>query len=132
LPAKDLPEGVKFGCAFTTLTINAPEHCKYLYKRLKDEYGVCFVRQKLPHIQAAYASPATKVVFNCTGLAAKAIEGVQDNKCYPTRGQVLLARAPQVKTNIMRHGRDYVTYVIPRPVSNGNVVLGGYMQKNVW
>ncbi|TDZ16741.1 D-amino-acid oxidase [Colletotrichum orbiculare MAFF 240422] len=29
----------------------------------------------------------------------------------------------------MRHGRDYETYIIPRPWSNGNVILGGYMQK---
>jgi hypothetical protein len=131
LPIKDLPKGVKFGCAFTTLTINAPEHCQYLHNRLRDEYGVTFVRKRLPSIHAAYGSPTTKVVFNCIGLAAETLEGVQDNKCYPTRGQVLLARAPQVKTNVMRHGRDYVTYVIPRPVSNGNVILGGYMQKGV-
>jgi hypothetical protein len=29
----------------------------------------------------------------------------------------------------MRHGKDYETYVIPRPRSNGHVVLGGFMQK---
>lgn len=32
---------------------------------------------------------------------------------------------------MMRHGKDYETYVIPRPGSNGNVILGGYMQKGV-
>ncbi|KAL6922602.1 hypothetical protein ACHAP8_012321 [Fusarium lateritium] len=31
----------------------------------------------------------------------------------------------------MRHGKDYETYIIPRPGSNGNVVLGGYMQKGI-
>jgi D-amino-acid oxidase len=31
----------------------------------------------------------------------------------------------------MRHGKDYETYIIPRPHSNGNVILGGYMQKGV-
>ena len=30
----------------------------------------------------------------------------------------------------MRHGQDYETYIIPRPNSGGNVILGGYMQKN--
>jgi len=30
----------------------------------------------------------------------------------------------------MRHGVDYETYIIPRPYSNGNVVLGGFMQKD--
>ncbi|KAF4452339.1 putative D-amino-acid oxidase [Fusarium austroafricanum] len=129
LPAHELPEGSKFGCAFTTVTVNAPAHCQYLFNKLKNEYGVRFIRQKLASIQDAYASPATKVVFNCTGNAAKTLPGVQDDKCYPTRGQVVLVRAPHVGTNVMRHGKDYETYVIPRPGSNGNVILGGYMQK---
>ncbi|KAL6400983.1 hypothetical protein AUP68_16703 [Ilyonectria robusta] len=131
LSAKELPEGVKFAVSFTTLTVNAPSHIDYLYCRLKNQYGVRFVRQKLPNIHSAFGSPATKVVFNCIGNAAKTLPGVEDPKCYPTRGQVLLTRAPHVKTNIMRHGKDYETYVIPRPESNGNVILGGYMQKGV-
>ncbi|KAF5984241.1 d-amino-acid oxidase [Fusarium coicis] len=129
LSAQELPDGVKFGCAFTTLTVNAPAHCLYLYKKLREEYGVRFIRRKLGSIHEAYENPATKVVFNCTGNAAKTLAGVQDEKCYPTRGQVLLVRASHVSTNVMRHGKDYETYVIPRPGSNGNVILGGYMQK---
>ena len=31
----------------------------------------------------------------------------------------------------MRHGKDYETYIIPRPQSNGNVILGGFMQKGI-
>jgi len=31
----------------------------------------------------------------------------------------------------MLHGKDFETYIIPRPGSNGNVILGGYMQKGV-
>ncbi|RFU76056.1 d-amino acid [Trichoderma arundinaceum] len=131
LPETELPEGAKFAVSFTTITLNAPEHCKYLFRRLQDQYGVRFVRQTLQSIQSAYVSPSTKVVFNCTGLAAGTLPGVEDPKCYPTRGQVLLARAPNVKTNMMRHGVDYETYIIPRPGSNGNVILGGYMQKKV-
>ncbi|CVK92018.1 probable D-amino-acid oxidase [Fusarium mangiferae] len=129
LSAQELPEGVKFGCAFTTLTVNAPAHCLYLYNRLREEFGVRFIRRKLGSIHEAYNNPATKVVFNCTGNAAKTLAGVQDARCYPTRGQVLLVRTSHVRTNVMRHGKDYETYVIPRPGSNGNVILGGYMQK---
>lgn len=124
-------EGVKAGVSFTTLTVNAPSHLAYLYRRLKDQYGVTFVRQKLPSIESAFASTSTKVVFNCIGNAAKTLSGVEDPKCNPNRGQILLARAPDVQTNIMRHGNDYETYVIPRPESNGNVILGGYMQLGV-
>ncbi|KAL3961072.1 hypothetical protein ACCO45_006189 [Purpureocillium lilacinum] len=131
LPQDELPTGVKFAIGFTTLTINAPLHMQFLQQKLTNHYGVQFVRQKLPSIQAAFSNPATKIVFNCTGNAARVLAGVEDAKCYPTRGQVLLTRAPHVQTNIMRHGKGYETYVIPRPESNGNVVLGGYMQKGV-
>ena len=79
----------------------------------------------------AFSNPSTRIVFNCSGNASKTLKGVEDVKCFPTRGQVILARAPRVRTNIMRHGKDYETYVIPRPSSNGNVILGGYMQKGV-
>lgn len=130
-PTAELPEGVKSGVAFSTLTINAPEHLKYLHTKLQGQHDVTFVRRRLPSIQAAYASPSTKIVFNCTGLASETLPGVEDPKCYPTRGQVLLVRAPHIRTNMMRHGADYETYVIPRPGSNGNVILGGYMQKRI-
>lgn len=130
MPAQDLPEGAKFGASFTTFTINAPKHIEYLYTRLKEQHGVRFIRQTLPSLQAALDNnPGAKVLFNCTGNAARTLPGVEDDKCYPTRGQVLLTKAPQVSTNMMRHGRDYETYIIPRPRSNGNVILGGYMQK---
>ena len=131
LPDAELPEGVKFAVSFTTLTVNAPEHLQYLYRRLKDQYKVRFIRQKISTIQSAFSSPTTQLVFNCVGNAARTLPGVEDVKCYPTRGQVLLSRAPHVQTNIMRHGKDYETYVIPRPGSNGNVILGGYMQKGL-
>ncbi|KAJ6437282.1 FAD dependent oxidoreductase [Purpureocillium lavendulum] len=131
-PAEELPEGVEHGISCTTLTVNAPKHIEYLHRRLRDHHGVRFERRKLASIDAAFANPDTKVVFNCTGNGARTLPGVADSKCFPTRGQVVLARAPAVTSNVMRHGRGYETYVIPRPHSNGNVVLGGYMQKGVF
>ncbi|KAK8048209.1 hypothetical protein PG994_009939 [Apiospora phragmitis] len=64
---QDLPDGVASGLKYTTVTINAPEHIKFLYRRLKDHHGVRFVRQKTADIHDAYISPQTEVVFNCTG-----------------------------------------------------------------
>jgi D-amino-acid oxidase len=89
---------------------------------------VRFVRKKLPSVESAYCS-STKIVFNCTGIAAKTLPGVEDAKVFPTRGQVVLVKAPQVTDIAMIHGKGYETYIIPRPGSNGNVILGGYMQK---
>lgn len=131
LPAEELPAGVEYGISCTTLTLHAPKHIEYLHATLRDRYGVRFVRQRLDGIQAAFSSPRTRAVFNCTGNAARTLPGVEDPRCYPTRGQVVLARAPAVKHNVLRHGRDYETYIIPRPGSNGNVILGGYMQRGI-
>lgn len=112
------------------MTINAPKFMEYMYARLRDQHGVRFVRQKLENIRSAF-DPATRVVFNCTGNAAKSLPGVEDPKCFPTRGQVVLVRAPGVQRNMMRHGRDFETYIIPRPGTKDHVILGGYMQKGV-
>lgn len=89
------------------------------------------MRAKFDSISSTFADPTTKVVFNCTGNGARHLDGVKDTKCYPTRGQILLTKAPHISKNVMRHGKDYETYIIPRPQSNGNVILGGYMQKGV-
>lgn len=127
LPAESLPEGVKSGISFTTLTINAPKHLEFLVQSLKN-VGVTFVRQKLPHIHTPFESKETKLVFNCTGNASQKLLGVEDSKCYPTRGQVVHVKAPHVKYNIMRHSKDHFTHVIPRPISDGTVILGGSRQ----
>lgn len=70
-------------------------------------------------------------MFNCIGNAARTLPGVEDADCYHTRGQIVMVKTRAVQENIMRHGRDYETYVIPRPNSDGRVILGGYMQKGV-
>jgi D-amino-acid oxidase len=121
--------GVAFGISFTTVTINAPRHIQYLKSKLETQYGVKFIRRRLQHLDSAFLSKNTKVVFNCVGNAARDLAGVKDEKCYPFRGQILLTRAPHITKNVMRHGKDYETYIIPRPSSNGNVILGGFMQK---
>ncbi|OGE58327.1 hypothetical protein PENARI_c001G06425 [Penicillium arizonense] len=131
IPAGDLPSGVAYGIEFTTITLNAPMHIRYLLRKLTEEYGVRVVRKRVSDITSGFLSKDTKVVFNCTGNASRDLNGVQDSKCYPTRGQILLAKAPHIQQNVMRHGKDYETYVIPRPYSNGNVILGGFMQKGV-
>ena len=124
-----MPECTNFGYSFTTVTLNAPKHMEYLYRRLQREHGVTFVRRKLDRLEQTYEHPSTKLVFNCIGNAARTIEGVSDSKCFPTRGQVVLVKAEKVDMNMMRHGKDYETYIIPRPFSNGCVVLGEYRQK---
>ncbi|GAB1204269.1 hypothetical protein APSETT445_002919 [Aspergillus pseudonomiae] len=129
IPPSDLPEGVAFGIRFTTVTLNAPAHCEYLkYLLSQPRYGgIKFVRRKVSSLQDAFLY-GTQIVFNCIGNAASSLAGVADLKCYPTRGQIILVKAPSVRVNVMRHGKDYETYIIPRPRSDGTVILGGYLQ----
>jgi D-amino-acid oxidase len=125
---------VAFGIRFTTVTINAPAHCQHLKTLLSQaQYGsIPFLRRRVSRLQDGFTSSNTKLVFNCIGNAAITLPGVADSKCYPTRGQILLVKAPSVKKNIMRHGAAYETYIIPRPESGGTVILGGFMQKGNW
>ncbi|KAE8140245.1 PTR2-domain-containing protein [Aspergillus pseudotamarii] len=129
IPPSDLPKGVAFGISFTTVTVNAPAHCQHLkYLLSQPQYGgVKFVRRKVASLQDVFLH-GTQIVFNCIGNAAVKLVGVNDTKCYPTRGQIILVKAPSVKINVMRHGKDYETYIIPRPHSDGTVILGGYLQ----
>ncbi|KAL4903097.1 hypothetical protein BDW74DRAFT_169050 [Aspergillus multicolor] len=131
LPKAELPDGVSFGLSFTTISLNAPAHCLHLNSLLsRPEYGaIKFEKRTVTALEDAFLSQRTKIVFNCIGNAAKTMPGVHDAKCYPTRGQIVLVKAPAVQQNIMRHGKDYETYIIPRPSSDSTVILGGYLQK---
>lgn len=130
VPKTRLPPGVEFGITFTTWNFYCPFFLANLRKHL-EAVGVKFERQKLTHISQAYI-PGAKVVFNCTGIGAFSLSGVKDSNVYPTRGQVLVVKAPHVQENKMRWGADYATYIIPRPDSDGQLILGGFLQKDNW
>ncbi|PRT54746.1 D-amino-acid oxidase [Wickerhamiella sorbophila] len=117
-----------FGVRYTTYNFYCPHFLKFLYNKLRD-HGVTFLRRELSHITDA-ASAKTEVIFNCTGNGAATIGGVSDSKCMPIRGQIVLIRAPHINENfgLLSEDREPI-YVIPRPFSGGQVVLGGYYQK---
>ncbi|KAG0687267.1 hypothetical protein C6P40_002580 [Pichia californica] len=130
VPKPQLPAGVAYGITFTTWNFYCPLFLATFRKYL-EKLGVQFKRQKLTHISQAYL-PHTIAVFNCTGIGAFSLSGVKDSSVYPTRGQVLVVRAPHIQENRMRWGADYATYIIPRPNSNGQLILGGFLQKDNW
>ncbi|VEU24225.1 DEKNAAC105379 [Brettanomyces naardenensis] len=130
IPKFQLPAGVAFGIKYTTWDFFCPFYLANIKKYL-EAAGVTFIKQKLTHISQAYL-PRTKVVFNCTGIGAFSLSGVKDSNVYPTRGQVLVVHAPHIQENRMRWGEDYATYIIPRAHSNGQLILGGFLQKDNW
>lgn len=130
LKNSELVDGAAFGIAFKTWNFNCPEFLSNFQKHLESK-GIKFVRKRLDHIAQAY-SHKTKVVFNCSGIGARKLGGVEDKAVYPTRGQVVVIRAPHIKENRLRWGDDYATYIIPRPGSADELVLGGFIQKGNW
>ncbi|KAK6462930.1 D-aspartate oxidase [Scheffersomyces coipomensis] len=129
-PAK-YPKGVQYGIQFKSWNFN----CPYFLLNLKvylENNGVKFEKTILTHITQAFISSHTKIIFNCTGLGSHSLGGVNDSNVYPTRGQVVVVKAPHITENVMRWGDDYATYIIKRPYSNDQLILGGYMQKDNW
>ncbi|ODV96444.1 hypothetical protein PACTADRAFT_2737 [Pachysolen tannophilus NRRL Y-2460] len=131
LPQEKLPDGAVYGISYLTWNFDCPRFLENFQNYLESQ-GIVFIRKKLTHISQAYLSSETKTVFNCTGIGAHSLGGVNDTKVYPSRGQVVVIKAPHVQVNKLRWGKDYATYIIPRPDSGGQVILGGYLQKDNW
>lgn len=127
LPSSELPEGAKAGVRYTTYNFNCPV-VLVTFKNYLESKGVTFERRKVVNIRDAFGD--AQVLFNCTGIGAQTLGGVEDKRVYPTRGQVVVVKAPHVQENRVRWGKDYATYIIPRPGSGGNVVCGGFLQKH--
>lgn len=125
-----LPQGAVFGIHFKTWNFNSPKFLSSLFNYLRKK-GVTVKQHKLLNISEAFF-PDTRIAFNCTGLGARSLGGVEDPSVYPLRGQVLVIKAPYINENVLFWGSDYATYAIKRPFSNDQLVLGGFMQKNNW
>ena len=127
----ELPEGATFGIKFTTWCFNCPKFLANFKNYLVDVKGVASIREGLTHVLQAFLS-STKVVFNCSGIGARSLGGVADTKVYPTRGQVVVIKAPHVQQNKFLWQADTATYIIKRPHSHDQLILGGFLQKDDW
>ncbi|KAJ6491367.1 D-aspartate oxidase [Mycena vitilis] len=146
LESNELPEGVVYGGLFSTIFVDVPRYLPYLMNRFIGLGGRAF-RVTLPSLSALLSEdrpslipfPSTSAnsfpsfdpaaIINCTGLGAAFIGDVLDTNVYPTRGEVLIIRAPWINDGLSRFYEDgHLTYVIPR--QSGDVILGGTFQVN--
>lgn len=132
IPEEKLPANCAYGIKFLSWSFNCPKFLSNFHDYLVFTRGVKIVRKQLSHITQGFVSAETKVVLNCTGLGSHKLGGVNDTKCYPTRGQVVVIKAPHIKENVMFWGSDFATYIIKRPYSNDQLILGGFMEKDNW
>lgn len=109
------PGDWKYGSFFTTLLVECPTFLPWCLNRFVEEGGYVVKKsvESFDELQDKF-----DVVFNCTGLGAKAL--CNDYKLVPIRGQVAKADAPWLKQFFYA---DYDTYIIPN--SKGIATLGG-------
>jgi hypothetical protein len=95
----------------------------YLGKKISAMGGL-FVRHRVNSLGELYTMfPDSDVFINASGWGSKLLTDVQDEKCYPDRGQNVFYKTEKHGTLYLRNGQEY-TYIIPRPKSGG-VILGG-------
>ncbi|GAA5801759.1 hypothetical protein HPULCUR_007211 [Helicostylum pulchrum] len=126
-----LPQGVKTGFTYTTALINSPVYLKWLQSQF-EKLGGTIIKKSITHIDEVFRFIGNKepyaALINCTGLGARFLGGVQDDKVFPTRGQTVVVYAPHIKKTITHVSTQGMTYIIPR--SDGTVILGGTANKH--
>lgn len=127
----EMPSGWKYGYTFESYTLNPVSYLSYLSRNLKSQ-NVPIIRKRVSSIDEAFTVfNGISLVINATGLGSRSLLGVCDPLVHPARGQTVLVKAPNVTTcysmkdPIRQQSSGIQTYIIPRPGSDGHVILGG-------
>ncbi|KAJ5128920.1 hypothetical protein N7526_007086 [Penicillium atrosanguineum] len=98
--------------------------------------GIEIHRRGFNDIRDTFESyPEASAVFNCTGLGSLKLGGVEDDKMFAARGQIMLVEGPKEPIPAMYfqapHRDADATHIFPQG-KNGGIILGGCRQKNNW
>ncbi|KAM0792405.1 hypothetical protein ACM66B_005084 [Microbotryomycetes sp. NB124-2] len=128
LDTHELVPGTQYGASFTCIQIDTPAYLPWLLAKFAKSGGRLHRAKldKLSDVSRVLGEQLIDVVINCTGLGASKLVG--DADVFPTRGQLVIVRAPWIKEGRTRLGDGVYTYTIPR--RNGDVVLGGSAHAN--
>lgn len=114
--------GYEYVRQFDTMLIEPPVYLAAMLEAFRIAGGTVVVR-KIQQI-SDITSLAEKLVFNCTGLGAKAL--FNDDDLTPVKGQLtILLPQPEVEYNLLAGD----LYMFPR--SDG-ILLGGTHEQGVW
>ncbi|RAH43031.1 FAD-dependent oxidoreductase [Aspergillus brunneoviolaceus CBS 621.78] len=131
IPKEKLPDGVKLGFTYTSMTINPAYLLPWIQKQLQAR-GVTFIRKTLSSIEEAKKITGAKVIVHASGLGAYTLSG--DKNVEAIRGQTMFVKTDFVDQLMMHQGSHY-TYVIPRMFTNGAIIGGvsqpGNLDRNV-
>ncbi|PYI19564.1 nucleotide-binding domain-containing protein [Aspergillus japonicus CBS 114.51] len=131
LSKEKLPDGVKLGFTYTSMTINPAYLLPWIQKQLQAR-GVTFIRKTLSSIAEAKKITGAKIIVHASGLGAYTLAG--DKNVEAIRGQTMFVKTDFVEELMMHQGSHY-TYVIPRMFTNGAIIGGvsqpGNLERNV-
>ncbi|KAJ7255261.1 D-amino-acid oxidase [Mycena rebaudengoi] len=148
LESQELPQGIVSGVTYSTIFMDVPRYLPYLMNRFLAAGGHAF-RVALPSLSSLLSekerpqlmpfAPSSAdsappfdpaAVINCTGIGALFLGDVEDKDVYPTRGEVLIIRAPWINRGMSCFHTSHLSYIIPR--QSGDVILGGTFQVDDW
>ncbi|KAL2854169.1 hypothetical protein BJX68DRAFT_40456 [Aspergillus pseudodeflectus] len=128
LNAGEYPTDFNCGWAYQTVVTDPTRHMPYLRDKIKS-LGGTFIRKRVEALEELYALfPDSRIFINASGNGSKTLFDVQDQKCFPERGQNVFYRTANCNTFYFQNGKTY-TYIIPRPLSQA-VILGGVKQRD--
>lgn len=112
--------GIDNGQEFVSVCINTAVYLPWLVGQCVKN-GAVFKRAVFKHIadaaNAHHTGQKADVVVNCTGLSAKTLGGVLDDKMYPARGQIVVVRndpGPMMSISGTDDGEDEALYIMTR------------------
>ncbi|KAG8907549.1 hypothetical protein FRB99_003707 [Tulasnella sp. 403] len=129
LDSHELLPGSKSGYCFNTLTIDTPKYLPYLLQRFLS-LGGTISRNRVQHVSQVIDGAFTRIppdaVLVCAGLGARTLGGVEDKDVHPIRGQIVLIRAPWIKSGrtVILGGTkaDDDWYPHPRPETTDSIL----------
>ncbi|CAB4487008.1 FAD dependent oxidoreductase [Rhizophagus irregularis] len=127
IPKDKLPKDVEYGISYVTVSMDVPKYLRWLLNQFTNAGGKT-EKVHLNHLNDAF-EPGVDIIVNCTGINARTFGGVDDDKVFPIRGQLVAVWAPHVKiAKTLSHEDNTRTYIIPR--EDGEVILGGTLDVN--
>ncbi len=109
----------------STFFIRGTRYLPWLMKKIRNHGGL-IVKRKL---QSLDELSAYDVVINCTGLGARLLVG--DRTVYPTRGQTVVVKAPEV-TKFFQIHRNQSSERLYAYLHKDCAVLGGTAEPDNW
>jgi len=120
LKPDEIKLGAKAGLYYKTMTLDPEQYILWL-RRKCEKAGVRFTRYDATSLEEATKVAPCDAIVNATGVGARHLRDVADDKVTSVRGQTMIVKCDA--TEIEACHSDKYTYVIPH--GDGTATLGG-------